>query len=340
MTDHAPASGASHGSIRQRLTTISLFVLLSGAAFVGLLCVHLSTSRAAPQVVSTTALADGQGIAKFAQAELNAGMTETFCLVFTATGQIAAGGGVRVIEPDFHGTGWAMWQEFQAVSSSQAGYLDATWSEPTADLDVVHQGGSNPQYQSYTTILVTAGELGAGDTVTLCFRQGRIPHKAYPSVPWRTLTDSDGDGLFADISPTPRLRILPKTVPELMVATLPTIIEKGVPATLTVRVLDEYSNPVKTFSDTLTITATNAIVPGPVPFPAGDGVQRYAVTLNTAGIQYVHVNPAGSLPPIMSNPVVVVDSLSEREQIYWGDLHGHHGHVYTSTAGRRVTRTS
>ena len=40
-------------------------------------------------------------------------MTETFCLVVTATGQIAPGDGTRVIEPDCHGTGWAMWQEFQ-----------------------------------------------------------------------------------------------------------------------------------------------------------------------------------------------------------------------------------
>ena len=72
-----------------------------------------------------------------------------------------------------------------------------------------------------------------------------------------------------------------------------------------------------------------------LPVVAG-GAREYAVTLNSTGIHYISVDPAGPLPAINSNPFVVVDSLVNQPQLFWGDLHGHHGHVYTDSHGHRV----
>jgi len=290
-------------------------------------------------VVARASLTDGSGLATFTPARLHAGITETFCLVYTATGTISTTGSIRVIDAEFHGMGWAMWQRFQDTEPAESGYLAATTTGAGVTLEISRVQGIGPQNQSYTTIFVSSGELNVDGEVTLCFTNGRTPHRAYNAVEWQTLTDADGDGTFVPINTPPRLNIQPASTPALMVATGPTYVEKGVPFTLTVRVLDEYSNPCEEFVDTLTFTSTDALAvlpPAASPFPSGSGVREFPVTLNTLGIQYVYVGPAGPLPTINSSPFVVVDSLDAQPQVFWGDLHGHHGHVYTSTQSQRV----
>ena len=326
----------------RRWPDISLALSLAGVALI-LLLAGVSRAAAPTGVMSSSAArapsADGDGLATFGTPRLHAGLTETFCLVYTATSPILADGGIRVVDPDFHGTGWAMWQTFQDTDPGASGYLSVDSTAAGVTLELSRTLTTNPQYQSYTTILVASGELGAGDGVILCFNNSRTPHKAYQSIEWQTLTDADGDGVFGRIGAPPRMSIQPAPPPALMVATGPTYVEKGVPFTLTVRVLDEYSNPCHAFVDTLTFTSTDplaALPPAGAPFPPGSGVHEFPVTLDSTGIQYVYVDPAGPLPTVNSNPFVVVDSLDAQTQIFWGDLHGHHGHVYTSTHGGRV----
>jgi hypothetical protein len=325
--------------VRSNWCLIPLSIALACAA---LILIWAGMSRAAPQVERThfAPSADGTGIAAFSIPYLHAGLTETFCLVYTTTtSSIVTDGGIRVVDPDFHGMGWAMWQEFQDVNPNVSGYLTVTSTNPSVTLVISREQSHSVQNQSHTDILVTAGTLTTGDEVTLCFVDGHTPHRAYRNVVWQTLTDVDGDRTFAPIAAPPTLSILPDPVPALMVATGPTYAQAGVPFTLSVRVLDEYSNPSQNFADTLTFTSTDPLAdmpPADTLFAAGSGVHEFEVTLHTPGIHYIYVDPTGPLSVINSSPFVVVDSLAAQPQLFWGDLHGHHGYVYTNTLGQRV----
>jgi hypothetical protein len=319
---------------RRALWLASSFALLFLAAWLVFAWCEASAARS-PEEVS----ADGQGVAALIPSELQAGITETFCLVYTATGTIATGGSLRAHDPDFNGMGWTMWQEFDDAEPCTSGCLTVSSTNLTAELGVVRYSQGGPQQESYTTVYLTSGTLLPNDIVTLCYAQGRTPHKSYRDVEWKTLVDADGDATYAPLDTSPRLRILPQPVPSLMVATAPTYVEAGVPFPLTVRALDEYSNPCSDYVDTMTFTSTAAsadLPPPDSPFPPGTGVHEYPITINATGIHYVYVSPAGPLPTIRSNPLVVVDSLEGKQQLYWGDLHAHHGHIFTTTLGLRV----
>ncbi|MGD2146234.1 MAG: beta-galactosidase [Anaerolineae bacterium] len=327
---------------RQRASRVSTAVGLAVVA-VAMLLVGMSRARtlapsdepaAGPESRAAATEAEG-GIASFTPDRLTAGVTDTFCLIYTATQPIVGTGGIRVVDPDFHGTRWTMWQAFQKTNPAGSGYLTVT-TTGSAGLAIDRSGGSSPQYESDTVIRVTSGAVAVGDEVTLCFVQSRVPHKSYKSIEWETSTDADGDDTFTPLAVSPRMDILADPNPSLMVATGPTYVEKGSPFVLTVRVLDEYSNPCADFVDTLDFTSTAAAALPPSATPFAGGVREYTVTLNTTGIHYITVDPAGPLPPINSNPFVVVESLTAQPQLFWGDLHGHHGHVYTDSLGHRV----
>jgi hypothetical protein len=255
---------------------------------------------------------------------MQAGITDTISLIFTATDTINTRGAIRVRDPDFQARPFAMSRSNLSVTSSNA----------SVGLDVFARGYT----PGYTYIWVTSGELVAGDVVTLTYGDLLAPIKAYQAVECLTSTDADGDKIFAPIASQPRFDVLPHPNPDLMVATGPTYVQAGLPFTLSVRVLDIYGNPSIDFADTLSFTSTDGLAllpPDSSAFPAGTGVHEFSVTLNTTGFQYVYVEGAGPLQT-NSNPFVVVDSLASQPQLFWGDLHGHHGHVYTSTLGQRV----
>lgn len=314
-----------------RYHMIALVFGIAGAALVLLLMGTSYATSARTPAAGQSAASEG-GLAAFTTTHLSAGLTETFCLVYTTTvNPIAAAGGIRVIDPDLNGTGWTMWNgDVQTTDPNAPQYLTVT-TNGSAVLDI-SRWQAGPQYQSYTTIEVLAGGLAIGDEVTLCYVNWRTPHKAYKAIEWQTLTDADGDATFTPISTPPQLEIDPSPTPTLMIATGPTYVEKGQPFRLTVRVLDEYSNPCERFAAALIFTSTDPAddVPLPkTPFPPGIGVREFVVTLNTLGIQYIYVSADTGSFHINSSPFVVVDSLDDYEQVYWGDLHGHHGHIYT-----------
>jgi hypothetical protein len=272
---------------------------------------------------------DGSGAAAFcAPASLRVGETGTLSLVFTATEGIRLNGGIRLVDPDFHGA---------LLPLSRPRYLSVTWTNPGVSLRLSVQS-STASAPAFTTIKVVAGELQPGDVVTLVRSGLTPPVKAYQAVEWQTLSDANGDGTFAPIASQPRFDILPHPTPDAMVATGPTYVEAGVPFTLALRVLDVYGNPSVDFTDTLTCTSTDLLAdlpPAASLFAPESGTGEFSLVLNTPGVQYVYVSGSGSLRA-NSNPFLVVDSLAAQPQLYWGDLHGHFGHVYTSTLGERV----
>jgi len=182
--------------------SLALGMALAGPAFLllGMSYAQGPAQTAAPAAVSA-ASTEG-GIATIEPSRPTAGVTDTFCLVYTATQPIAETGGIRIVDPDFHGTRWTMWQELQKTNPAESGYLTVT-TKGDAELFIDRSGSSNPQYESDTVIRVTSGAVAVGDEVALCFVEGRIPHKAYKGIEWETSTDAGGDGTFSAIAIPP-----------------------------------------------------------------------------------------------------------------------------------------
>jgi hypothetical protein len=128
---------------------VSRLSLALGLALAGLTLLLLGMSRAqtpvhpvVPAALRAPAIGEG-GIAAFTSRQLSAGVTDTFCLVYTATSPITTTGGIRVVDPNFHGTRWGMSQQFQTTSPGEAGYPTVTTTGSAALL--IERLQSNPQ---------------------------------------------------------------------------------------------------------------------------------------------------------------------------------------------------
>jgi hypothetical protein len=303
-----------------------------------------STGAVAPPAVTTlVALAsDGGGVAILDPPLLHANQRETFRLIFTCgAGGLPQGSQLQIQDPDFHGMGWTMFQRFQTGDDQASGYLTVTSSNGGVSVSIERFESAGVQDLSFTVVTVDSGSLAEGETVTVTFGDtsgspdgaALTPHTAYRHVTWLVSTDTDGDQVFQPLAEQPSLDIAPEPDAAHMFATGPTFVQQGFEFDLAVRVLDSWGNACITYGSALSFSSTDgaAALPADTGFAPGDGFHRYPVTLNTPGIHYLYIDDGGSFA-INSNPIVVVDSPPE-EQILWGDLHGHHGHVYTYTVG-------
>jgi hypothetical protein len=285
--------------------------------------------------------ADNGGVAFLDPPTLHAGQEETFRLVFTAgPGGLPEGSQLKVQDPDFHGMVWTMFQRFQTDDDQAEGYLTTAASNPGVTVEVGRVEAASVQDLSFTVVTVTHGLLTEGQVITVTYGDtsgsptgaATTPHRAYRQVAWQVSTDTDGDGHFTPLAAQSRLDIAPDPTPTHMFATGPTYVRRDAPFDLTVRVLDDWGNPCLAYGHTLNFSADGpATLPPDPSFPVGTGSRRFPFTFHTTGIHYVYVDDGGTFS-VNSNPIVVVDELPE-EQIFWGDLHGHHGHVYTYTVG-------
>jgi hypothetical protein len=302
------------------------------------LCVHASATAVPSD--SGPRLAGG-AVAAWVPSTLHAAQEETFRLVFTVLPSgLPEGSRLKVQDADFHGMGWTMFQGFQTVNPTAEGYLTVACSAPGVSVSVVRAEAPGVQDLSYTVVTVDSGNLAAGDTITLTYGDASVsplgratsPHPAYRRVTWPIFVDTDGGG-FRALAELPTMDIAPDPNPVHMFATGPTYVQAGVPFELSVRVLDAWGNACIDYGETLNFASTDEWVtlPTDTAFPAGAGFRRFPITLNTTGIHYIFVDDGGSFT-VNSNPIVVLDELPE-EQIFWGDLHGHHGHVYSFTVG-------
>jgi hypothetical protein len=281
------------------------------------------------------------GVAHLDPSTLHAGQEETFRLIFTAgPGGLPEGSQLKIQDPDFHGMGWTMFQRFQTEDDQAEGYLTVA-SDPGVTVDVDRVEAAGVQYLSYTVVTVTHGALTGGQAITVTYGDtsgsptgaATTPHPAFRGVAWQVSVDSDGDGVFEPLAGQPTLDIAPDPHPAHMFATGPTYVRRGEPFDLTVRVLDDWGNPCLAYGGSLNFSSTDgaATLPPDPSFPPGSGSRVFPVTFHTTGIHYLYADDGGTFS-INSNPIVVVDELPA-EQIFWGDLHGHHGHVYTYTVG-------
>ena len=292
------------------------------------------SGRAAAQPLASKALGSSNGVAIFVPSTLHADQDETFQLVFTiGPSGFPQGSKLKVRDADFHGMGWTMFQRFQTSNPALPGYLTVSSSNSGVTLSVDRSESVSVQGLSFTVVTLQSGSLIEGETITLTFGNATSPHRAYQNVTWLVLSDTDGDDVFEYLAVQPTLDIAPDSTPSYMFASGPTYVQQGVPFDLTVRVLDTWGNPCVAYGEDLLFSSTDlgASLPVDTIFPPGAGFHRYPVTLNTTGVHYLFITDGGSFT-INSNPIIVVDELPD-DQIFWGDLHGHHGHVYTYTVG-------
>jgi len=143
---------------------------------------------------------DGEGgIATIEPARLTTGVTDTFCLVYAATQRIADTGGMRIVDPGFHGTRWTMRQELQKTKATEPGYLNVP-TTGSAGLFIAPSGSSNPQYESDTVIRVMSGAGAVGDEVILCVWRGASRTRRA-----RALSGRPRQRRTATVSPPPSL---------------------------------------------------------------------------------------------------------------------------------------
>ena len=92
------------------ILTLTLMAVGLGLLFDGGAVTAAAVAAPAPALPQTDQHPhlDGIGIAVFRPPFLRAGMTETFCLVYTATSTISTSGSIRIVDPDFNGMGWTM----------------------------------------------------------------------------------------------------------------------------------------------------------------------------------------------------------------------------------------
>ncbi|WP_248895964.1 DUF3604 domain-containing protein [Haloplanus halobius] len=109
-------------------------------------------------------------------------------------------------------------------------------------------------------------------------------------------------------------------------AILPSTVQIGESATLTVQVWDAYERLVREFGGTVEVTTTDpeAIVPDRLRFGGDDDgwVRTGGITFRTPGTQYVRVEHPASGVTAVSNPVDVTES-PPTKRLYWGDIHLH-----------------
>jgi hypothetical protein len=301
------------------------------------LVVHGSATAMSPGLAPET---NGGAVAIWDPSTLHVAQEETFRLVFTVPpGGFPEGSQLKVQDADFHGMGWTMFQRFQTMTPTVEGYMTVTCSAPGVTVSVA-RFETGPQQMSYSIVTVVSGSLGVGEVLTMTYGDTSVspqgsatsPHRAYQHVAWPIAIDTDGGG-FHPLSELPTMDIAPDPNPAHMFATAPTYVQKGISFDLAVRVLDDWGNACIDYGGMLSFSSTDgaATLPADTVFPAGTGFRRFPVTLNTTGIHYLDIDDGGTFS-INSNPIVVVDEAPE-EQIFWGDLHGHHGHIYTFTIG-------
>ncbi len=268
-------------------------------------------------------------------------MTVTYTV---GAGGMQAGDALTLSDPLFHGMRWARWGYLQTDPEACTPYAEPAGDskEPSSAglVTVSTDGAAELSLQrteqtgtihnmGVSTALVVSGELVEGDTVTItigddsedadCGLQSSV--RAFDRVAWR-LNESLGGasvpvgvGLFA---------FRAEGEPVALLVSAPSQAATGAPFTVRVAVMDARGNPLPDFDEAVELDGQSVVpVDGLALFEvsAEPGIQRFVAT-------------AGGLEGL-SNPVSVADTLPE-QQIFWGDLHTHHGHHYTDDDGSLV----
>lgn len=272
----------------------------------------------------------------------------TFEVVYVVgPGGLMEGDAVRVEDPVFHGMRWAKDGYLQTDPTActgfaqpndpgSAGLVTVKTSAETAEVNLIRDNESAGLFVTgNSTAFVTGGALVQGDTITFTFgdttdnpdcgfqtltrAMREIPLRVYEKLRSDTFTEVEG----------PTFDFFTARAPRAVLVSAPSQALVGVPFTVIVAALDDLGNNTPVFGDTVTIQGQSYTFTR-----ADEGVWSVEVTLTEPGITRIEaVTVKGST--WISNPVEVFDSAPPLS-VYWGDLHTHHGHHYTDTAGQLI----
>ena len=182
-------------------------------------------------------------------------------------------------------------------------------------------------------------EAGLTDC-SICDRCGfEAPDRSFSSVWWQA-DECIGDAACSPVAPV-AFSVVAQEAASVLV-TGPSIITVGDTVALKAALLDAYGNPVEGEPRTLTLglQADGAKLPISVDEAThqlsvgeDEGWHDFSVTFEEAGVYRLEVNAGGGFSGI-SNPILVTET-PEPYQIYWGDIHVHHGYTWVEEGQRR-----
>jgi len=281
-----------------------------------------------------------EGSASIIPNETTVRKSETFTIKITVgPSKIAVDGAIWIDDPDFDGMGWSISQNFQIESSRKPGYISGKIIGPgRKTLELKRIAPSSNQMRHYVIAKVKEEPLIAGDQIVVVYGDTSLsesgatktPNRAYKNATFNIYIDSNGDDIFHPIKISPMIQIK-SSMPSKIVITGTSYVQSNQSFETTVRLLDQFGNPAEDYSGTVSFTSTDpdAILPEPYTFiPSDKGAHIFQHNhLNTMGIQYIIVKDSTYSYEDESNPIAIVGAKQEFN-LYWGDLHGHHGHHF------------
>lgn len=267
---------------------------------------------------------------------------------------LATGDRIRVEDPLFHGMTWSKWgcPTLQATQCSpletgqgnSRGLVSATTSgaatvstQRVLD-DETGYTGCDINKRTYTQVTVESGALVQGDTVTVRFGDlsggpdcgQETPDRAFDQVLWRA--DVRQGATWTPIEPAPTFEVLATPEVHTLWAVAPSVVQVGSTVSLKVVPVDYLGNPVRTWTGTVTLDGDHGGQSHTFK-PSDLGFYDFSVTLDTVGIHRVQVTAPGF--SVTSNPIEVLEEAPDL-QLYWMDIHNHHGNAYTDEDGALV----
>jgi len=282
----------------------------------------------------------GEGNASITPHELTAGRFETLTIEYTVgPSGIPEGGAIWIDDPDFNGMGWSIFQNFQVKNPNDNGYVSArVISSNMATSELERISPPSNQMRHYIICTIKDAPLMAGDQIIVVYGDtsqsksgaGKVPKRAYKNVTFRLYTDTDANGIFHPAKTFPVINIR-SSRPSKIIITGPSFVKIDRPFETTVRILDQYGNPAEDYSGTVSFTSADpdADLPESYTFsPIDKGVHVFHQNyLHAKGIHYITAKDLTYPFEDQSNPIAMVEALPEYD-LYWGDLHGHHGHIF------------
>jgi hypothetical protein len=217
----------------------------------------------------------------------------------------------------------------------------STGASVTVSRNVDETAGLNDY--AYTDVVVDADWLVAGDELVVVYGDTTLGDNCgfeMSDRSWHRVEipayEAIGGSALTPLSTVPSFDVLAETVVKTLLVTAPSQVPAGSGADLRIAVLDALGNPIEAWTGTLSV---NDVFGGASTTLTADdhGVANLRVDLSAAG-EVARVTVAGSDGSVgTSNPILVYDPATPPEfNVYWGDLHVHHGHSYVDDSGAYV----
>ena len=260
-------------------------------------------------------------------------------------GGMSAGDGLRIEDPLFHGMRWSKWgapfldsERCSALTNDQeaSNSLVTVSTDGAASVSIARNVDVQDIHEyAYTELILESGELVQGDEIRVrygdtsedptCAHQ--FPDRAMTDVRWASYEQLGGSA-WIEIEPAPTFEVQAKEATQIHVAA-PSYVLTGEPFALKVAVMDRLGNAQPGWKGSLEVEGQSHTLG-----PQDGGWHDFELSLDAPGVYRVEVD-AGELGAQTSNPIVVTAEAPDR-QLYWGDIHVHHGHSTPDGAGGQV----